>query len=361
MNLAYARPMANLHTNQEDFQSIFDKSTQSSLTLLTIWASWHPPSVQITQVTQELAAEYKQVQFVNLEAETAENLVEKFQVNNVPTSILFRGNQVVTKVEGASPTKLVELVKNHVSTSTSSTTSTTTSTPTTNSGDNKNHENTGNKRKIETKEETKEELNTRLKILVTTAPVMIFIKGTPTTPKCGFSRELITLLNTEGVLYSYFDILSDQTVREGLKDYSNWRTYPQLYINGELIGGLDVIKELHQSGEFISKVPKDCKKTESLEDRLKGLICKSPVMIFIKGSPSEPKCGFSKKAVGLLNGSGVQYGYFDILTDNDVREGLKKFSNWPTYPQLYVKGELIGGVDVMQELQDSGELASSLK
>jgi len=191
------------------------------------------------------------------------------------------------------------------------------------------------------------------------------MKGTPTAPRCGFSSQLVELLNKEGVSYSHFDILSDQTVREGLKDYSNWRTYPQLYVNGELLGGLDVIKELHQENEFLSKVPKECKKNESsggsLDDRLKALIRKSPVMLFMKGSPAEPKCGFSRKAVGLLSGAGVEFGHFDILTDNDVREGLKKFSNWPTYPQLYAKGELIGGVDVMQELQDNGELVSTLK
>jgi len=346
--------MSNIHNTTEDFQSLIQKSNSSNLTLLTVWASWHPPSVQITQVVQELASEYKQVQFVNVEAEKGESLVEKYQINNVPTSILFQGDKLITKIEGASPTKLVELIRTSVTSPPSTTTST----------ENKNETN-GNKRKMEeTKEETKEELNARLKALVSTAPVMLFIKGTPIAPRCGFSRELIELLNKEGVMYSYFDILSDQTVREGLKEYSNWKTYPQLYMNGELIGGLDIIKELHQGGEFLPKVPKDCKKNEkvgTLEDRLKALIQKSHVMLFMKGSPTEPKCGFSKKAVGLLNGTGEQFGYFDILTDNDVREGLKKLSNWPTYPQLYVKGELVGGVDVMQELQDSGELSSTVK
>jgi len=314
-------------------------------------------------VVEELAAEYKQVQFVNVEAERGESLVEKYQVNNVPTSILFQGDKLITKIEGASPTKLVELVRTHVTSPSSSSSSSPSSTTTTStSTDNKSE--TTNKRKIEeTKEETKEELNARLKTLVSSAPVLLFMKGTPTAPRCGFSREIVELLNTEGVLFSYFDIFTDQTVREGLKDYSNWRTYPQLYVGGELVGGLDVIKELHQGSEFLPKIPKECKKNEagSLEDRLKALVKKSHVMLFMKGSPAEPKCGFSRKAVGLLNGTGVAFGTFDILTDNDVREGLKKFSNWPTYPQLYVKGELIGGVDVMQELQDSGEFVNTVK
>lgn len=79
-------------------------------------------------------------------------------------------------------------------------------------------------------------------------------------------------------------------------------------------------------------------------------------MVWCSGSPAEPRCGFSRQAVQLLNATGTAYGHFDILTDNDVRQGLKTFSNWPTYPQLYVDGKLIGGLDIMKELNDEEEL-----
>lgn len=81
-------------------------------------------------------------------------------------------------------------------------------------------------------------------------------------------------------------------------------------------------------------------------------------MLFMKGSPSQPKCGFSKKIVALLDEDKVKYSTFDILGDEDVRQGLKVYSNWPTFPQLYIRGELIGGLDIVQELKDSGELKS---
>ena len=80
-------------------------------------------------------------------------------------------------------------------------------------------------------------------------------------------------------------------------------------------------------------------------------------MLFMKGNPAAPRCGFSNKTVALLNGQGVKFESFDILSDNMVREGLKKYSNWPTYPQLYVKGELIGGLDIMKEMVESGDFA----
>jgi Grx4 family monothiol glutaredoxin len=79
---------------------------------------------------------------------------------------------------------------------------------------------------------------------------MLFMKGSPTDPRCGFSRKVVDILGELGVDYGTFDILSDDTVRQGLKDYSNWTTYPQLYIKGEFIGGCDIVLEMHQSGEL---------------------------------------------------------------------------------------------------------------
>jgi Grx4 family monothiol glutaredoxin len=78
-------------------------------------------------------------------------------------------------------------------------------------------------------------------------------------------------------------------------------------------------------------------------------------MIFIKGSPTSPKCGFSRQLVVLLGDLKCEYGYFDILEDDEVRQGLKEFSNWPTFPQLYVDGELMGGLDIIKEMVADGE------
>ncbi|KAI3931686.1 hypothetical protein MKW92_037834 [Papaver armeniacum] len=83
-------------------------------------------------------------------------------------------------------------------------------------------------------------------------------------------------------------------------------------------------------------------------------------MLFMKGTPNEPRCGFSSKVVNALKEDGVNFGSFDILTNEEVRQGLKTYSNWPTFPQLYYKGELIGGCDIVLELHGSGELKSTL-
>lgn len=78
-------------------------------------------------------------------------------------------------------------------------------------------------------------------------------------------------------------------------------------------------------------------------------------MVFMKGIPDKPRCGFSKQVVELLSELQVKYSSFDILSDNQVRQGLKTFSDWPTFPQIYVKGELIGGLDLLKEMIASGE------
>lgn len=78
-------------------------------------------------------------------------------------------------------------------------------------------------------------------------------------------------------------------------------------------------------------------------------------------SPSAPRCGFSRQLIDIMNGTGIPYETFDILTDEDVRQGLKTYSNWPTYPQVYVKGSLIGGLDIIKELISLGELEATLR
>ena len=196
--------------------------------------------------------------------------------------------------------------------------------------------------------------------LINRAPVVLFMKGSPQEPRCGFSRQIVQLLEEEGVVFDSFDILGDSAVREGLKKLSNWPTYPQLYAGGKLVGGLDVVKELRDEGEL-----KDALAVQPppvVDDAfLKALTARSPVMLFMKGSPQEPRCGFSRQIVQLLEEEGVVFDSFDILANDEVREKLKTFSNWPTYPQLYSAGKLVGGLDVIKELRDEGELADALQ
>jgi len=143
-----------------------------------------------------------------------------------------------------------------------------------------------------------------------------------------------------------------------LKAYSNWPTYPQLYIKGELVGGLDIMKELADCGDLEGMLKTE---KELIEDRLKSLLNKAPIMVFMKGDRTTPRCGFSRQLIDILNNTKLAYETFDILGDEEVRQSLKTFSNWPTYPQVYVKGNLVGGLDIIKELKESEELVSALQ
>ena len=101
--------------------------------------------------------------------------------------------------------------------------------------------------------------------------------------------------------------------------------------------------------------------TDPDQIRIAELVGKSDVLLFMKGSPLVPQCGFSSRAVAILNHLGAEFDSVDVLQDQGVRQGIKQFSDWPTIPQLYVKGEFIGGSDIMMEMYESGELATLLE
>ena len=86
-----------------------------------------------------------------------------------------------------------------------------------------------------------------------------------------------------------------------------------------------------------------------------------PVVLFMKGDPEQPRCGFSSAVVQILDHLGVEYGAIDVLKSEPLREGIKTFSDWPTIPQLYVKGEFVGGCDIIREMFQSGELQDLLE
>jgi monothiol glutaredoxin len=101
--------------------------------------------------------------------------------------------------------------------------------------------------------------------------------------------------------------------------------------------------------------------TDESHSRIADIVGKSDVVLFMKGSPLFPQCGFSSRAIAILNHVGVEFDSVDVLQDQGIRQGIKAFSDWPTIPQLYVKGEFVGGSDIMMEMYESGELAMLLE
>jgi monothiol glutaredoxin len=98
-----------------------------------------------------------------------------------------------------------------------------------------------------------------------------------------------------------------------------------------------------------------------VNDRIKGLLASHPVLLFMKGTPDFPQCGFSAAAVRALQAANATFDHVNIFEEPELREALKAYSNWPTYPQLYVKGELVGGSDIIVGMMKSGELKALLQ
>lgn len=98
--------------------------------------------------------------------------------------------------------------------------------------------------------------------------------------------------------------------------------------------------------------------SDDTQTRIDQMVKGNDVFLFMKGTPDMPQCGFSMRAVAILNHLGATYDSFNVLSDMEVRQGIKQYANWPTIPQLYVRGEFVGGSDLMMEMFESGELAN---
>ncbi|XP_058453782.1 glutaredoxin 3-like [Malaya genurostris] len=192
----------------------------SAVSVALFSAEWAEQCKQILSVMSELAKQsvYGGIQFLDVPAEDLSEVALKHQIEAVPTVIFFRAGTAVDRIDGVDIAALITKCRKFSGASNSDITEGT--------------------------------LEDRLKALINQCNVMIFMKGDRNVPRCGFSKQLIAIINETGVTYETFDILTDEEVRQGLKTYSDWPTYPQVYVKGELIGGLDIIKELLAAGEL---------------------------------------------------------------------------------------------------------------
>ncbi len=100
---------------------------------------------------------------------------------------------------------------------------------------------------------------------------------------------------------------------------------------------------------------------QSTKDKIQNIIDENDVLLFMKGTPVMPQCGFSAAVVGVLSHMGIKYNSVNVLEDPEIREGIKEFSDWPTIPQLYVKKEFVGGCDILREMAETGEIVQLLE
>jgi len=221
----------------EQFQALLSTDL-NRVSLISFWAPWAEPCKQMNEVVSELAKKYPALLVLQVEAEEQSEIAESFDVDSVPTFIVLRGHTLLQRISGADAAALSQAIAKHLTPTVAQPLSRTTVPPAA-ASDN-----------LTEKIETEEELDTRLRGLMTQKKVVLFMKGTPEAPRCGFSRKITGILKEQNIDYTHFDILTDESVRQGLKKLNDWPTFPQLIINGELVGGVDIVEEMAGNGEL---------------------------------------------------------------------------------------------------------------
>ncbi|KAJ6788268.1 hypothetical protein PWT90_02405 [Aphanocladium album] len=232
-------------TSVAQWGQVLAAATPTTLLVVSFHAPWAAPCAQMATVLSTLASEYPvaeppSTQWFSINAEELSDISETYDVTAVPFLVLLRGGQVLETVSGSNAVKVRNAIETHAGKTTEA------------AGANGAAPAAVAAAEPEADPETKKaELFKRLEDLVKAAPVMLFMKGTPSSPQCGFSRQMVAILRENSVKYGFFNILADDEVRQGLKEYAEWPTYPQLWMDGELVGGLDIVKEeMENNGEF---------------------------------------------------------------------------------------------------------------
>ncbi|KAH8089367.1 thioredoxin-like protein [Filobasidium floriforme] len=236
----------------EQFKDVLSRDL-NKVSVLDFWATWAQPCEKMNEVVKEASEKYKDVLFLMIEADVQDEIADSFDIEEVPTFLILRGHTLLARHAGSNAPLLLQLIEQHSSSSNSIPTplSSTTKSPIAPPTSVPDASSTSNSNSIPPYgTETDEQLEARCTTLMNRHKVVLFMKGNPSAPKCGFSRQIVGLLRERGVEFAWYDILSDQAVREGLKKMNDWPTFPQVILNGELIGGLDIFKDSLESGEW---------------------------------------------------------------------------------------------------------------
>ncbi|KAJ5581173.1 hypothetical protein N7450_007474 [Penicillium hetheringtonii] len=232
------------------FAQHMSNAPAETLIVLYFYASWAAPCTQMRNILSALASQYPAttpptVSFVSIDAEQLPDISEEYDVSAVPFVVCVKNGEILESISGsdaiksAYPSPLSAVAREN---GPATATQQPVSTPDGSVGPAANAVPVSAGPAL-TPEQSKEALFARLGELVKAAPVMLFMKGTPSSPQCGFSRQLVGILRERSIKYGFFNILADEDVRQGLKEFAEWPTFPQLWVAGELVGGLDIVRE----------------------------------------------------------------------------------------------------------------------
>jgi len=262
------------------FQSTVAALPPSTLAVIYFHAPWAKPCEQMSVILKTLASTYSAdapISFLSVDAEELPEVSETYDVTVVPYIVLQKDGKTLETVSGSDASKVRAAVEKYAGAGSGQSSSLppaqTVTRPQENGTDSAGKNLAGYTPGAQDpktapdysageQQTSKEELHQRLGELVKAAPVMLFMKGTPSAPQCGFSRQTVAILREKGIRYGFFNILADDEVRQGLKEFADWPTFPQLWADGELVGGLDIVREEFENDpDFLSQYVANAPKT----------------------------------------------------------------------------------------------------
>lgn len=270
---------------------------------------------------------YKHLVFTWIDCDKLTDIVEKHEVDTVPTILVFHPHKSdVDKIVNPSPETLNEEIEKQ-----------------------------NDYYKI-TLQNEKERVFNEIEVILSSFPMVCFIKGTPTEPKCKFTRRLLAHVNKYDLTFKHVNILEEPRIRQWLKVYSNWQTYPQVYINKEFIGGIDIIDELVEGDEFIEMVPKECKKLPPIEI-FEKMLHSFDVIVLIEGTPDKTTAESSKSIIKSLDDNSVKYVTVDYtILEQQVLDHIKNQHGVPEFPYIFLKTKPFGTEEALRKICEEGKL-----
>ena len=293
--------------SQESFQSHVASLSPKTLLVVSFHAPWAAPCAQMRTVLETLASTYEptdppRITFLSIDAEALPEISESYDVTAVPFLVLQQDGKTLESVSGSDAVKVRNAIERHYF----------------------DPDVESKKVSLPPKLEVRERFDQRPDFPTISESVRNRDQkaASSTATTSGPSENGVATFTTKN-LSSYAPTSADPSTAPAMS------------------GAADL------SSTEANPASEADKSQDELNARLASLVKAAPVMLFMKGTPSAPQCGFSRQLVGILRERGVRYGFFNILADEDVRQGLKAFADWPTYPQLWMSGELVGGLDIV--------------
>ncbi|KRX05878.1 Thioredoxin-like fold [Pseudocohnilembus persalinus] len=292
-------------------------------------AAWHQHSNEYLENFQTLLEiselNGEKIMFAQCDADKVPQVSTNYNITNVPTVIVTDAQKgELKRFENENPAQILESLEEFIP---------------------------EYQKKFEQK---RVEMYKKIEKLITENPVLIFIKGTAQAPECKFTRQFLEIMKDLDCKFTYYDIIADNDMRHWLRHYNKWPTYPQLYISGELIGGLDKAKQRIEEGYIQEKIPQSAR-IHDPEQRLKKIVSENKVILFTKGIASDINLDQNQKdVIQLLKNEGIKFRCFDCSSDQLLLEHLQKQNG--EFPHLYSQQKYIGSKQKLSDLAKQSQL-----